>query len=91
MKLLYVNWKDEFNRSNIPSEPMEFWAMVGNFENPMEEKCFMEISEVMVNLFSMPFSNAFVERVYSFVTNLKSKRRNKLSSSTLNSVCSWRF
>ena len=60
--------------------------MVGNFENAMGEKCFKEISKVMVNLLSIPFSNAFVERVFSFLTNLKSKQRNKLSISTLNSV-----
>ena len=85
-KLPYVNWKDEFNRCNVSSEPIQFWAMVGNFENAMGEKCFMKISEVMMNLFSMPFSDAFLECIFSFVTNLNIKQRNKLSIGTLNSV-----
>ena len=68
-----------YTGSNIPSEPIEFWAIVGNFENATGEKCFMEISEVMVTFHQCLFSNAFVERAFSFVTNLKSKQRNKFS------------
>ena len=57
--------------------------MVFKFENKLGEKYFADIAQVMLNLFPAPISNAFGECVFSFVTNVKSKQRNKAIDSVL--------
>lgn len=84
-KLIFINWEKEFN-CKIPTESVEFWSTVLKYKNALGEHCFKEFAQVVLNILSLPISNAFVERVFSFVTNAKSKQRNKLSVSTLESI-----
>jgi|SRR5215469_2231052 len=84
--IIFVNWKDEFQTHEIPSNSIEFWTKVRNYENALGIKCFKELAEISLAAFSLPVSNAFVERVFSFVTNVKSKQRNKINVSTLESI-----
>lgn len=38
-------------------------------------------------IFSLPHSNAEAERIFSIVTDVKCKKRNRLSNSTLSAIC----
>ncbi|KAL7723182.1 hypothetical protein ACLKA6_018412 [Drosophila palustris] len=52
---------------------------------------FAELAKVAIDLLSLPWSNAEVERIFSQVNLVKSKLRNKLHLSTLNSVLYIRY
>ena len=38
-------------------------------------------------ILTLPHSNTEAERIFSLVIDMKNKRKNKLSSKTLNSIC----
>lgn len=66
-------------------EPEQFWYAVS------KEKCgdrlrFPHVSKLMMNLMSLPHSSAAAERIFSLVTNIKTKQRSRLNTSTLNSL-----
>ena len=55
------------------------------------EKCgdelrFPIISRLMLNLMSLPHSSAAAERIFSMVSNIKTKHRSRLQTQTLNSL-----
>ena len=81
-----TDWGTEFPNSEIPAEPVAFWSKVLNFENAVGEKCYQELATIALNSYCIPLSTAFVERVFSHVTNIKTKARNKLCTSSLDSI-----
>lgn len=81
-----TDWGAEFPRSQIPTDPVVFWTHVLNYENAVGEKCYQELATIALNSYCIPLSTAFVERVFSHVTNVKTKARNKLSTSSLDSI-----
>ena len=85
-KLLIVNWKDEFEGKIIPDDPIAFWCGVRKYKNALDENCFEELAIIALSAYSLPLSNAVVERIFSYVTNVKSKLRNKLSTELLSAI-----
>ena len=84
-KFLLVNWKDEFG-SKIPDDPVHFWSVVRKFKNALVENCFEELAISALSAYCLPLSNAVVERIFSHITNVKSKLRNKLSTEVLSGI-----
>lgn len=80
------DWREEFPGSDIPTNPVEFWSYVFDYENAAGEKCYRELATIVLDTYCIPLSTAFVERVFSHVTNVKTKARNKLSVSSLESI-----
>ncbi len=81
-----------YDPSDLPStsgtrkDVVSFWGGVGQITNTSGESRFPTISKLTKSLLSLPHSNAEVERVFSQVVLLKTKVRNKLKSSTLDSL-----
>jgi hypothetical protein len=84
-------WKDEdvfkttFN-GTIPQDFAQFWIAIGQYENALGENPYAELSEYALSCLSLPVSNAPVERMFSQVTCVKTKYRNRLSLKTLDAI-----
>ncbi len=63
-----------------------FWGGISEITDTSGESRFPTISRLTKSLLVFPHSNAEVERVFSQVVLLKTKIRNKLKSSTLDSL-----
>ena len=77
---LYPRQMDE----NIQSSA--FWALIYNHKNAGGEQLFQDIAELALRAFSLPFSNAEVERVFSVMGIIKTKSRNKIHINMLDSL-----
>lgn len=79
--------KDEL----LKMEVAEFWKTLGekrNFQDELEYAAIVKLARICM---ALPHSNAETERVFSVVTDVKTKKRNKISSEALNSVAVIRF
>ena len=76
----------QFDWAEIAGKPIaelkatEFWAIVMNHDN------FLELGTYMLALNLLPLSNAATERIFSFSGATKTKCRNRLIISTLDSI-----
>lgn len=64
----------------------EFWIQVHNFRNSINENPFKDLSNFVISLLVLPFSNAEVERLFSLMTLIKNKQRSKMSNNLLCSL-----
>ena len=85
-KISHVNWKETetFETGTIPRETVEFWSKVRNFKTVQGQFAFRDLADYCLTCLSLPFANAFVERVFSLVTYVKNKQRNRMSTKNLN-------
>ncbi|KAK4328250.1 hypothetical protein Pmani_001368 [Petrolisthes manimaculis] len=67
------------------SEPEKFWHAVSQ-ERIGDSPRFPNLSNFMLNLMSLPHSSAAAERIFSLVTNIKTKNRSRLKTDTLNGL-----
>lgn len=65
---------------------LEFWRKIEEFENFNAEFQFQNIGKLARICLSLPHSNASVERIFSMVSDIKTKKRNKLSASTVSAL-----
>ncbi|KAL1492463.1 hypothetical protein ABEB36_010715 [Hypothenemus hampei] len=65
--------------ANINDEIDAFWTALSSENSP-----FINLSNFALSVLSIPHSNAECERVFSKVNLLKTKTRNKLSTTTVN-------
>lgn len=63
-----------------------FWIEVSEFKDVVGNNPFIELSNFVLRLLSMPYSNADVERTFSVMNFYKSKIRNRLSLNSVNSL-----
>ena len=63
-----------------------FWGTVSQMTDTSGEYRFPTVSRLMTSLLSLPHSNAKVKRIFSKVAITKTKLRNSLKSSTLDSI-----
>lgn len=63
--------------------PAKFWIAVRDAKGGDNEPLFPHVSSFMPSLLSLPHSSATVERIFSAVNRMKTKFRNRLSSSTI--------
>lgn len=69
----------------------DFWFSLGQIKNFEDKFEFEKIYKLVRICLSLPHSNAETERVFSVVTDVKTKKRNKVGSEALNAVCISRF
>lgn len=81
-----TDWREEFPGSEIPTNPVTFLSFVLDYENAAAEKCYREWAIIALNSYCIALSTALVERVFSHITNVKTKARNKLSMSSLEAI-----
>ena len=73
---LYVNWREGgIFEEGIPSDSVNFWSGVLTYRNGR----FGDLATYALVCLTTPTSNAVVERMFSYVTGIKTKSRNKLS------------
>ena len=64
-----------------------FWKEVAMANNFSDEKQFEQLERLVDIVLSLPHSNAEAERIFSIVTDVKTKKRNKISTKCLNAIC----
>lgn len=65
---------------------LEFWTKLSKLKNFDEEYPFKNVSTLALIILVLTHGNADVERVFSMVTDVKTKKRNRLLTDTLSDV-----
>nr|XP_008192464.1 PREDICTED: uncharacterized protein LOC103312773 [Tribolium castaneum] len=73
----------ESEKENLPKESLPFWKHLQTLKNFSDEHLFKNISELALTVLLIPHGNADVERVFSLMCDVKSKKRNKMSTEML--------
>ena len=70
----FVKWKEEapFKKDGFPLDTEEFWIGV------LQHKAFKELTTFALIYLITPVSNAVVERIFSLVSSVKMKARNRM-------------
>lgn len=80
-----VNWLTLYGKDVLFSS-YKFWPVVANPKNAGGQLVFGELSQFVLTLLSLPISNATVERVFSIMNATKTKLRNKMGFTLLDSI-----
>lgn len=75
----FVKW------TNISSTTL-FWTEVNAYRDAGGNNPFEELAKFALELLSLPWSNADVERTFSQLNLVKSKIRNRMQVSTVNAI-----
>jgi len=75
--------KKELGNMNIN----EMWAKILEYKDFDGEKMFQNLELLVQAVLSFPHSNAEAERIFSIVTDVKNKKRNRLSIETISAIC----
>ena len=70
---------------------MGFWSEVWQFRDAAGFNPFQELAQVAVSVLTLAHSNAEIERVFSQMSVVKNKLRNRMSLQTLNSILYVRY
>lgn len=86
-KILHVAWTEEsIFDGEIPLDSVSFWSRVQQYKTSSGKYVFKELSNYVLACLTTPVSNAVVERIFSTVTNVKTKSRNRLHTDMLDSI-----
>lgn len=67
-------------------DPIKFWNLINGYKDAAGEMRFGNLSQLALSLYSLPYSNAEVERIFSKMNYFKNKTRNRMSSATLDAL-----
>lgn len=71
----------------IPNDDtIKFWAQVSKYKNAAGINAYQNLADLAIAVLSLPHSNTEVERTFSIMNIVKSKLRNRLATTTLNSI-----
>ena len=86
-RILHVAWVEEsvFD-GRIPTDTVKFRSGVLQYKTSSGCFPFRELAIYALSCFSTPVSNAVVERVFSTVTNVNTKVRNRLGAEMLDAI-----
>ena len=65
----------------------EMWKKKLEFKDFSDNKLFLTLKSLVEIVLSFPHSNAEAERIFSIVSDVKSKKRNRLSHDTVSAIC----
>ena len=85
-KLNIIELKHYFDNGMLPENSEEFWSKILHFKDSSGCAVFSNIAKFALRALSLPFSNAFVERAFSFMNAIKTKARNKISIEILMAI-----
>ena len=85
-ELQFMDPSDLPEFSSRRKDVVTFWGNLGKMTDTSGESRFPTISKLSKSLLSLPHSNADVERIFSQVTLIKTKTRNKLKTETLDAL-----
>ena len=78
-KVVHMNWEEELGQK-WQENPTVFWGKLKKLP------VFTELAEYALAVYSLPCSNAQVERVFSIMTYVKTRLRNRIQVPMLNSI-----
>ena len=80
--MIFVDWKEEaiFKKDGIPTDTEQFW--IGIFRHQR----FKELATFILTCLITPVSNAVVERIFSLVSSVKTKARNRMQLKLLDAI-----
>lgn len=64
----------------------EFWLKIFDIKNPLEQFIFPNLIKLVQGIFSLPHSSACAERIFSQLTLMKTKVRNRMEVDTCDSI-----
>ena len=87
-KINHIDWAETelFKDDVIPKDSVKFWSMVRCYKDLENKHSFRELADYCLTCLSLPISNAYVEKVFSRVSFVKSKQRNSMSTKMLDSI-----
>lgn len=65
----------------------EFWKQISEIKKIDGTECFPNLIKLVKYCLCMPHSNAEAERIFSLVTDIKTKKRNRIGAEFLNALC----
>jgi len=71
-------------------EISDMWKQIFEFKDISGEKFFPNLELLVYSVLSFSHSNAEAERIFSIVTDVKSKKRNRLANNTVSAICTIR-
>ncbi|XP_066599919.1 protein FAM200A-like [Prorops nasuta] len=77
-----VNQKDAWSKMSFD----DMWIKISQTTCEGKEK-YPQLKSLLNIVRSLPHSNAEAERCFSIIPDVKTKKRNRISSATLNSIC----
>lgn len=83
---LICNYFSKTDIKSLPTDVVEFWMYIKNLKDYNDCAVFPNLSELALVVLTLPHGNAGVERVFSIVTDIKTKKRNRLTTSTLKAL-----
>lgn len=84
-KMPFVQWQDVFGQ-DVGTDLSSFWSKVFSYQDAGGSKPFQELAEIVLNMLSVPTSNACVERVFSIMNTTKTKIRNRMQYELLEAL-----
>lgn len=75
-------------KERLESLPMEeLWLEIKEMRNGAEEPMFPNVVKLADAVMCMPHANADSERVFTIVTDVRNKKRNRMGGECLNAIC----
>lgn len=66
--------------------PIKFWVEVKKSKTGDGTPLFPDLAEFMLSLLGLPHSSAAAERVFSSINRMKTKTRNRLTTTTISGL-----
>ncbi len=82
-KLKLMSWTSQ--------ETSSFWLEVYHYRDALGQQTFANLAGGVLRILCLPISNAEVERVFSQVSLVKDRRRNRMDTDTLEAILYCRF
>ncbi len=89
LELAEVSFADIYPSGDHTTETIPtdvFWGHVLELRNARGDRPYKDIAFCVLTLMTLPLSNAFVERVFSVMSIVKSQLRNKMSTKMLSAI-----
>ena len=67
---------------DLKEDPGNFWHYFKEFKDAAGESRFNNLAQLALALYTLPYSNTEVERIFSKINHFKGKLRNKIASPT---------
>jgi hypothetical protein len=63
------------------------WLRIAQIKNFNDDLLFPNLGKLASLCLTLPHSNAEAERIFSIVTDIKTKKRNRIGDDSLNAMC----
>ena len=86
-KLLHQNWaKESVFGGKIPEDTVAFWIGIAKYQNMLGNHPFKDLALYVLSCLSSPVSNAVDECIFSHMTSIKTKQRNRMETHMFQSI-----